>query len=305
MADEAVAIPAISIIIPHRDDAAGLGRTMAALARLDPASPEFEAIVADNGSAGGVASAEDVVAAHAGPALADRVRVVAAAPSGAGPARNAGAAVARGAVLAFLDCDCEPAAGWLLAVQSAAQDSVVGGPVQVVRVAGPHAALQPAEAFDMLFGFHVPRSFRRDGLLLTANLAVPASLFAVIGPFRSGISEDMEWCHRAAAMGHPPRLVMALGVTHAALDSEAKLKARWDRVVRETWLYRKERGLGRAGWLWTVAVVAVSPLLHAPRAVFAPLGPGGSPTLRLRLLALLVRIRWRRAMLGLRLWWSG
>lgn len=293
--------PAISIIIPHRDDHAGLNRTLAALAALDPQSPSFEVIVADNRSLGGLAvTAEAVRRSYA--ALAPRLRLIDAPEPGAGPARNAGAAVARGARLVFLDCDCLPPPGWLCAVAAALDGGpIAGGPVTVVPPPGSPAPLNAVQAFDLLFGFNVPASFRRDGLLLTANLAVRAPDFRAVGLFRQGVSEDMEWCDRARSIGYRPALDPAMALGHVAIDHEQRLIARWDRITRESWCYARERGRGRAAWLLYSAMVATSPLVHAPRALVAPLGPEAGPALRLALLALLCRIRWRRAMLGLRL----
>jgi GT2 family glycosyltransferase len=99
--------PDVSVIVPARDAAATLGRTLAALGR-QRFGGDFEVIVVDNGSIDGTAAV-----ARAAP---DRILVLERA-RGEGPAaaRNAGAAVARAPILAFTDADCEPAEGWLAA----------------------------------------------------------------------------------------------------------------------------------------------------------------------------------------------
>lgn len=293
--------PAISIIIPHRDDHAGLARTLAALAGLDPRSPPFEVIIADNLSEGGLAAAEAVVRPWL-KTLGGRIFLIEACEPGAGPARNAGAAVAIGDALVFLDCDCLPPVGWLLAAAAALdREAIAGGPVTVIPTPGSTKPLNTAQAFDLLFGFNVPESFRRDGLLLTANLATRADAFRTVGPFRTGVSEDMEWCNRARSCGYRPVVEHDMALAHVAIDSIDRLIARWDRIMRETWCYARERGHGRGDWLWYLAKLAASPLAHALRVLLAPLGAEAEPAVRVRLLVLLVRLRWRRAMLGLRL----
>ncbi len=293
--------PDISIIIPHRDDHAGLERTITAVSRQDPSPLQIEVVVADNASTGGVEAVHSILGRHA-TAINGTARVIEAKEIGAGPARNAAAAVANGRILVFLVCDCLPRPNWLQAVIKAMDATpIAGGPVTVVRLADAQGPPSAAEAFDLLFGFDVPRSFRRDGLLLTANLAVRADAFRAIGHFRRAISEDMEWCNRAEAMGYPLRLEPAMEVAHVAMDSQKRLVARWDRITLETFLYRRERGLGNFGWLWYLMKVAASPALHAPRALLAQLGPGTGPAFRLHLCLLLTRIRWRRTAYGLRL----
>ncbi|QMW21472.1 glycosyltransferase family 2 protein [Sandaracinobacteroides saxicola] len=273
--------PCVSVIIPHRDDVAGLARTLAALARLAPESPAFEVIVVDNGSRDAAA-----VRAVAGPA-----RLVHCAQIGAGPARNAGVAVARGRRLAFLDCDCEPAADWLRAAPEA---PVVGGPVRVGLLDQGVRPPTAAAGFDLLFGFDSERSFRRDGLLLTGNLMVEAAVFAAVGPFRTGVSEDLDWCRRAAAMGFAPRLEAGLAVRHRAIDDEARLLARWRRVAREMWLTDRDAGRPVVASLWYQAKVALSPLVHQFRVLWHPALAGTGGRFRLAVGALLWRVRWAR-----------
>ena len=99
-------MPAVSIIIPARNAAATLSATLRAL-ELQRFNERFEVIVVDDGS-------RDATAA-----IADRSpvvrRVVRAAAKGPAAARNAGAAVASGDRLAFIDADCSPTPGWLAA----------------------------------------------------------------------------------------------------------------------------------------------------------------------------------------------
>src|SRR5687767_11645745 len=94
-----------SVIVPARDAEATLGDTLDALAGQEM-SAEYEVIVVDDGSSDGTVA----IAEHApGVKLLRQDRL------GPGEARNTGARVARGRVLAFTDADCRPIPGWLRA----------------------------------------------------------------------------------------------------------------------------------------------------------------------------------------------
>ncbi|TYP88056.1 mycofactocin biosynthesis glycosyltransferase MftF [Blastococcus xanthinilyticus] len=91
----------VTVVVPVRDRPAALARLLAAL-RADPATAGLPVVVVDDGSTTPVAAA--------GPG----VRVVRH-PVARGPAaaRNAGLAVVTTGLVAFLDSDCVPGAGWL------------------------------------------------------------------------------------------------------------------------------------------------------------------------------------------------
>jgi hypothetical protein len=92
--------PALSVIMPVLQGAGYLERSLAALAASDLPRDEWELIVVDDGSTDAspalAAGAADVVLVPANPA---------AGPAGPARARNRGAAVARGRLLAFVDAD--------------------------------------------------------------------------------------------------------------------------------------------------------------------------------------------------------
>src|ERR1700694_11206 len=98
-------LPLVSVIIPHYNDVDQLKHCLTRLRRQTLSSERFEVIVADNNSKGGVREVRRI---------ASDIVVVPATIQGAGPARNAGVAVARGSVLAFLDSDCFADENWLL-----------------------------------------------------------------------------------------------------------------------------------------------------------------------------------------------
>src|SRR5471032_2792442 len=97
MSKEDEPTPFVSVVIPHYNDLDNLTICLQRLRRQSWPSDRFEVIVADNNSTCGIEAVRRI---------APDIRVVPAAEQGAGPARNAGVAVARGDVLAFIDSDC-------------------------------------------------------------------------------------------------------------------------------------------------------------------------------------------------------
>ena len=154
------------MIVPARDAEATLGRTLEALARQQNVA-EFELIVVDNGSHDRTAA----VAEEAGARVVRRAR-----GDGPGAARNAGAAVAAGRILAFTDADCEPADGWLAAGLAALQSASL---VQGAVVPSRQAELGP---FDRTVAVDGP-----SGLFEAASLFVDRAVFDRVGGFPSGL----------------------------------------------------------------------------------------------------------------------
>jgi mycofactocin system glycosyltransferase len=103
-AAEAV-LPTVSVVIPVKDRAEELGRCLGSLARLDYPQEKLQVIVVDDGSSDDSA----LVARQAG------AIVLPSGGAGRGPAaaRNVGASVATGEILAFIDSDCSASAAWL------------------------------------------------------------------------------------------------------------------------------------------------------------------------------------------------
>jgi glycosyltransferase involved in cell wall biosynthesis len=113
--------PVISVIVPARDAAATIGRSLDALLAQDLPEP-FEVVVVDDGSLDATAA----IARSRSP----RVRLVAAGSPGAAAARNAGLAAATAPVVAVTDADCFPTRGWLRAGLAAMEAAdLVQGPV--------------------------------------------------------------------------------------------------------------------------------------------------------------------------------
>ncbi len=137
-AAEAAAAPAsrprVSIVIPVKDRAEELRTCLASLSRLDYPAELRELIVVDDGSSDG--SAE--VARQFG------AQVLASGGTGLGPAaaRNRGAQVASGEILAFIDSDCTASNRWLGDLVTAFADP------QVAAVGGLVDGMHDASALD-------------------------------------------------------------------------------------------------------------------------------------------------------------
>ena len=205
-------MPEISVVIPARDAAATLPRTLAALAAQE-GTPEFEVVVVDDGSVDATAR----VAEEAG------ARVVLEGGRGPALARNAGARAGQGEVLAFTDADCFPAPGWL----AAAWRAVAGADlVQGAVLPEPGVEVGPCDRTIWVT--------EARGLFETANLVVRRELFERLGGFeswlvpREGIElgEDVWFGWRARRAG--ARVAFA----REALVHHAVFRGGWRDVVR-------------------------------------------------------------------------
>lgn len=187
--------PSASIIIPVYNDEAGLTACLQALQRQRHPHHCMDVIVVDNGS-------RPPVAIDSG-RYSFPIRVLACHTPGAYAARNAGAAAARHALLAFTDADCIPHPDWLSrgcrALLSGTGQQVVGGDVVVTAPAKRSAvALYQYET-----GFQQQDNIRDKGFAVTANLFCTATQFRQIGPFDERLLSggDREWSWRAARAG--------------------------------------------------------------------------------------------------------
>src|SRR6476469_1955469 len=147
----------VSVIVPARDAAATLPALLRGLEDQDVA---HELIVVDDGSKDDTAALAEAAGA----------RVLRGPQAGPAAARNRGAAVATGRLLAVTDADCIPQPGWLRALLAADADLIQGR----VLPAGP------AGPFDRTIAV-----VSEYGLYETANLAIDRAWFDRLGGFQS------------------------------------------------------------------------------------------------------------------------
>lgn len=274
--------PEISVVVPHYDDLARLSLCLDALGR-QTTSRRFEIVVADNNSPQGLAEVER--------AVAGRARVVLVTEKGAGPARNGAVAASRGTVLAFTDSDCVPSPGWLEAgVSGLDRFEVVGGHVSV-GVADPNR-ITPVEAFERVFAFDFKTYIERKRFTGSGNMFCRRETFDRVGGFRPAVSEDVDWSHRAVAMGFSLGYVREAEVTHPARREWGELQLKWEKATREAFHLAREKSGWRARWIAYGLALPFSAVVHTPKVLRSP----GLARARDRLAALntLYRVRlWR------------
>jgi glucosyl-dolichyl phosphate glucuronosyltransferase len=135
--------PKVSVILPTRNRAHLLSRTLESLAVQSPGAPQFQVIVVDNGSSDGTRVVADVFRSR----LRDVVYLYVAEP-GLHAARHAGMRQAASEILLFGDDDIRAAPTWVEAVWRAFTDPTVG------LVGGkciPEFETQIPNWFDMLW----------------------------------------------------------------------------------------------------------------------------------------------------------
>ncbi|MEY9481860.1 glycosyltransferase [Bradyrhizobium ottawaense] len=248
----------ISVIIPHLNQADALEACLRSLDAQTLSRDLFEIIVVDNGS---TVPPIDVIADHSG------VRLEHEALPGPGPARNTGAACARGDILAFVDADCRAHPDWLTAIREAFQQAraatILGGEVRIRPAAeGRFTAI---EAYESVFGFRNRLYVTKHGYSVTANLAVRRADFARIGPF-PGIqfAEDMQWGQMAIRAGCEFRYIAGMIVFHPARRSLRELYAKWDRQIAHYYRNTAQAARGwQLRWFATALLVLVSPAVGA------------------------------------------
>lgn len=251
--------PKISVVIPHYRDVENLKVCLRALEAQSCPRDSFEVIVADNGSP----------EAAAVEAATGQARLVIAQERGAGPARNAGAAAARGDILAFIDSDCVPEPQWLAeGVQALSRFDFIGGRVKVL-IADPRR-MTAVEAFEKVFAFDNEAYVTKKGFTGSGNLFCPRALFEKVGGFRAGVSEDVEWSHRATGMGLRLGFAANATVGHPARRTWPELIAKWKRLTLEAYLLAAEKGGGKPRWFLRSLLLPASALAHAPRILRDP-----------------------------------
>ncbi len=156
----------LSVVIATKDRAQFLANALDSLAAQEGA-PEFETIVADNGSSDATAA---VVAQRQGRGL-PLARVFVAEPNRA-KARNAGVAAARGRLVAFVDDDVQLPPHFLAAHARAHAENAaraVSGPILNVPGYGSHAKPSFANYSGAFF--------------CTCNVSLPRAAFVAAGGF--------------------------------------------------------------------------------------------------------------------------
>lgn len=196
----------ISVVVCTRNGAATLRGCLAALQKQS--YPHYEVLVVDDGSTDGTAAVAKEF---------PWVRYEHQSHAGLSAARNRGAALARGEIIAYTDDDCIPDEDWLVHLATAFADRscvAAGGPnlppaprsmveaVVAIAPGGPAEVLLDDNEAEHLPGCNL--AIRRDTLLSVGGFEEE---FAVAG-------DDVDICWRLQAQGGKLRFVPAALVWH-------------------------------------------------------------------------------------------
>lgn len=249
--------PEVAVIIPHFNDHARLALCLEALSRNDLEG--VEVVLADNGSD----------PAPSGTSALPQLRIVHEPTRGAAAARNRGVAETSAPVLMFLDADCVPAPDWVETGRGLAQQNlIVGGRVDVFSETG--GRITGAEAFEMVFAFHQKTYVEEKRFSVTANLVTTRALFERTGPFIVGLSEDLDWCHRALQTGARIMYADELVVAHPARADWPALRKKWRRLTEEAFALSVTGTKSRLVWLAKGAAMIPSALIHSRQVFLSP-----------------------------------
>lgn len=202
--------PVVSVVVPSYRRVDRLRTCLAALAEQDYPADRLQVVVVDDGSPEPL---EQVA-----PEFAGRLQLTIHRQVNAGPAvaRNVGARMATGELLAFTDDDCEPAPGWVRELAEAharKPGSMVGG-----RIVNALPDQRCAEASQLLVSFlyewYADNATSR--FFASNNLALPREVFLAVDGFDTSFprpgGEDRELCERwqreGRALVDAPRAVV-------------------------------------------------------------------------------------------------
>lgn len=200
-----------SVVIATFNRPGELTRCVRAISELNYARDEFEVIVVNDG---GQPKQLDHLKQLAGDV---DFRVVSIRNTGPGAARNAGAAIARGDFLAFVDDDCIPPRDWLTKLSAAVERSpgaMIGG--STVNVLRSNLFSQASQTLvEYVYAYYNETGGERNEFFASNNMTLAAAAFHGIGGFDESFrtAEDRELCNRWRAAGgkfvYVPGVIMA------------------------------------------------------------------------------------------------
>lgn len=223
----------MSVVIAARNAARTLPHQLRALAAQQPRAT-WEVLVADNGSTDDTAR----VVEQARGWLPGLRCVDASAVRGAGAARNAGVAEARGRSLLFCDADDVVAPGWADALHRAlAGAALVAGRLEWTRLNA--RADQESRALPQQLGLQYSEPLPWLPAASSSNLGVRRDVFDRLGGFDTAARflQDADLCWRAQ-----------LGGERLVFDPDAVVHMRLRQGVRAAWRQGRSSGMGQR-WL--------------------------------------------------------
>lgn len=273
-------LPLVSVIIPVYNRPHEIQQCLASLEVLDYPADKIEVIVVDDGSRDHTAA---VVRRF------DARLIVQPYNRGQSAARNTGARVARGEIIAFLDSDCIAGPGWLRDLVPYFQDprvALVGGFVDAYyREKRMDRYEQACSALNMGSQAAMGRGENCVFYVPTCNMLVRKDVYLQAGGLdeRLRVGEDVDLCWRLMAAGHHLLYIPQGAVAHKHRNrlmpgllrrfdygtSEAVLYARFPKVAKQfPWqpvglamILIGAAALVTQSWLWLV-LMAVLPAVE-------------------------------------------
>lgn len=217
-------LPLVTVVIPVKDDQAGLVDTLAALVLQDFPAESFCVLVVDNGSA---------VPVRLPQGLPFSVTLLQCSTPGSYAARNVALARVESEFVAFTDADCAPEPGWLTAGVAALRSDPGVGLVagQIDTPLPTHREPSSCELYQHFHAFPQQRYAEQARFGATANVFTRASVLAQVGLFDAARASggDREWGNRVHAAGWGVVFCAAARVLHPPRGSWASW---WRKLVR-------------------------------------------------------------------------
>ena len=291
-----MAAPAVSVVVPTKTRRDAVLRLLDALARGGKMAGRFEVVVVDDGST------DDTVAQVAGREWPFALRVIEQRGLGAAVARNAGARVATGEVLLFLDDDVEPIPDLVAAHAAfhASQRDVVGLGDLPPRIQGStfFAIMLRSWWEETLRSVRRTRHRYSYRDLLSGHFSIPRTLFERVGGFDEALRcrEDYELGYRLVSAGIALHFVPgAAAWHHDSTDLAKAFRRKLDEGEADVRLLQRHpafaSSLPLSVWNWRPRIQRVLGWFawEAPRV-----GPAVAATLTALLPALeYLKFRWR------------
>lgn len=233
-----------AVIIPHYNDPVRLRLCLDAL--VPQITDDVEVVVVDNGSK---ADLTEIISTY------PKVSFFIESKKGAAHARNTGVEKTSASRLFFLDSDCVPAPDWIKkALKNCDVADIVGGQIHVFDDTPPPRT--GAQSYEAVFAFNQKAYIEQKQFSVTANLLTTRSLFDKAGGFRAGVSEDVDWCHRAISCGATIAYAPDVCVMHPSRPDWQSLEKKWSRLMSE--MYHLNGTDARARMIWAARAIAVA-----------------------------------------------
>jgi GT2 family glycosyltransferase len=211
---DSLRLPTATVIVPTFGRPAAIGRCVEALGRLDYPRDRLEILIVNDGGADLLP--EEISSRAPG----FTVRIVTQTNRGPASARNHGARVAQGEVIAFTDDDCRPEPAWLATLARGVQAepaALVGG--RVVNTLGGNRFAQASQDLLSFLYDYFPEGRELRPFFTANNVACARTGFLRSGgfdeTFRYSAAEDRDLSERWASGVGPLRYLPDAIVGHA------------------------------------------------------------------------------------------